>query len=433
MDGVIVLGAGLSGLGCALELPGARIFEAKSHAGGHAYSHDLAGVGFDEGAHICHSQDPEFLKLLEQSPTPQVKISPSIVRNAWQGSWLTYPVQNHLRDLPVDLRIKSLNDIVQAFAGREGAPPPNNYRQWCLQQYGATLTEQFYERFTAKYWRVRMEDLATDWLGGRLLPSQLERVIEGAFRAEDEGQAVFSRFRYPARGGFFSFFASLYDGLPLTLNERAVEIDTIHQQVMFSSGRRESYTALASSIPLPELVRITKDMPPALRDLAAKLQHTQLLCVNMIVNRPALTDCHWFYVYDLDIDAARVSFPGRLSSTSVPTGQTALQAEVFRRHDESLPVDVLTERTVNQMAQLLNFDVGDVAAVAGVPVRYSYIISDHDRASIVAQLCEWFEARDIFPMGLYGRWKYMWSDAAWREGRRAAVQISTQLSACSAR
>ena len=46
----------------------------------------------------------------------------------------------------------------------------------------------------------------------------------------------------------------------------------------------------------------------------------------------------------------------------------------------------------------------------------------------VAQLCEWFEARDIFPMGLYGRWKYMWSDAAWREGRRAAGQIAARFS-----
>src|SRR5690606_697552 len=153
---------------------------------------------------------------------------------------------------------------VQAFADREGAPPPENYRDWCVQQYGQTLTDEFYDKFTAKYWRMRMEDLATDWLGGRLLPSQLDRVIAGAFRAESEGQAVFNRFRYPERGGFFSFFAEFYENLPLALNERAIEIDTVKQQVTFSSGRCEPYQALASSIPLPELVRITKDLPPAL-------------------------------------------------------------------------------------------------------------------------------------------------------------------------
>jgi protoporphyrinogen oxidase len=433
MDGLVILGAGLAGLGCALEAPGSRIYEAKPHVGGHAASHDLGGVSFDEGAHICHSKDPEFLELIGRSTVPHVSIAPSVVRNSWCGSWVGYPVQNHLHELPIDLRIKALSDLVQAFAA-PSADAPANYRQWCLRQYGPTLTHEFYERFTSKYWRVAMEDLATDWLGGRLLPSQLERVIEGAFRAPSDGQAVFTTFRYPQRGGFFGFFADMYRGLPLQLNQRAVEIDALGRTITFASGIRKSYEAMASSIPLPELVRITKDIPGRLQELAKGLRHTQLLCVNLLVNRPQLTDCHWFYVYDEAIDASRVSVPSNLSPTSALDGVTALQAEIFRRDDEPLEVEALTERTVNQLAALLNFDPGrDVMNVAAVPVRYSYVISDHRRASIVQELCEWFEARRIFPMGLYGRWKYIWSDAALLDGRRTARRISgRELKSCAA-
>ena len=46
MESVIVLGAGLAGLGCARELPGCRVFEAAAEVGGHAASHPLGGAWF---------------------------------------------------------------------------------------------------------------------------------------------------------------------------------------------------------------------------------------------------------------------------------------------------------------------------------------------------------------------------------------------------
>ena len=48
MDEVIILGAGLAGLGCARTLEGARIYEAAKHPGGHAFSHAVDGVFFDD-------------------------------------------------------------------------------------------------------------------------------------------------------------------------------------------------------------------------------------------------------------------------------------------------------------------------------------------------------------------------------------------------
>ena len=61
LDKVIILGAGLSGLGCARILTGSRIFEAEEHPGGHAYSHAIDSVSFDEGAHISHTKNAAFL------------------------------------------------------------------------------------------------------------------------------------------------------------------------------------------------------------------------------------------------------------------------------------------------------------------------------------------------------------------------------------
>jgi protoporphyrinogen oxidase len=421
MDGVIVLGAGLAGLGCARQLPGARVFEAAAHPGGHAYSHPMGGVHFDQGAHISHSKDEEFVRLTGQAAGEVCAISPSVVRNHWAGGWIGYPVQNHLADLPLDDRVRGLTDLVAAHASPRGEP--SDYREWCVAQYGEHLTRTFYDAFTAKYWRVPPERLATDWLGGRLLPSQLPRIVRGALGLPDDSQAVFARFRYPARGGFFGFFAPLYRGLDVRYGERAVEVDARRRTVSFASGRTEQFDSLVSTIPLPKLIGIVKDTPADVRAAAGRLRHTQLLCVNMIIDRPRLTDCHWFYVYDQDVEAARVSVPSNLAPGCVPAGRTAIQAEVFRRDDEPLDPALLVERTVAQIGRLLGFTPADVRQVGHVHVPHAYVISDHDRAAAVEFLRAWLADRGVLTAGLYGRWKYVWSDEAYRQGREAAAEV----------
>jgi protoporphyrinogen oxidase len=419
----IILGAGLSGLGCARALPGARVFEASSHPGGHCWSHELDGVFFDEGAHICHAKDPEWLKLLYNAAGAVEQIPASSVANYWQGHWFTYPVQNHLAELPVDARVAAMKGFITALQSRKDSEPAN-YLEWCRGQYGDFLTEQFYRPYTNKYWRVPMEELGTDWLSGRLLPSQIDRIIEGAFGKPQESQAVFARFHYPARGGFFAFFSPMYAGLNITYNAHAVEVRPDCKEVIFADGRVADYENLASSIPLPDLVRMMPDVPSAIRAAASALRHVQLLCVNIIVNRPNLTPHHWFYIYDEDMDVSRVKVNSNVAPSSVPEGRTALQCEIFRRMDEPMPVEALTEKAVKDIGRLLGFDPSrDVHVQAAVPVSHAYIISDLNRAAAVDTILPWLETQQIYPIGLFGRWKFIWSDAAYLSGMETGTRL----------
>lgn len=422
MKHVVILGAGLSGLGCALQLPGASLFEAEDHPGGHAYSHPLGGISFDEGAHICHSKDPRWLDLVLKSAGDVVEVARSSVTNYWRGHWVTYPVQNHLVDLPVEARTRALADFVQAQAEHRGRSPAN-YREWCLFQYGQYLADNFYAEYTRKYWRVPMEELATDWLAGRLLPSQVERVLAGAAAPLVEEQPAFAAFRYPARGGFFAFVKPLFATLPVRYNSRAVLIDARRREVEFADGATESYEALAASLPLPEVVRMTRDAPPHLLEAASRLRCLRLLCVNLVIAKPGLTNAHWFYLYDNDIEPARVSVVSNLAPASAPPGTTVLQAEVFRRADEPEPDAAVIENTLASLGRVLGFAPGDVKAVHPVTVPRAYVISDHARAAAAGAIVEWLESRDIFPMGLFGKWKFIWSDAAFRSGEETALRI----------
>ncbi|NQU41814.1 FAD-dependent oxidoreductase [bacterium] len=424
---VVVLGAGLAGLGFARAWPGTLVFEAKPHPGGRAWSIDIEGVFFDQGTHISHSRNDSFNDMIRQAAGKVVETEKAQVSNFWKGSWLPYPVQNHLHALPLEDRVQALADLIQARINHSDVEPPD-YGAWCRGQYGEFLADRFYRVFTEKYWRAPMENLATDWLAGRLLPPDLTTVIRGALSEASEEQAHFSRFRYPERGGYFGFFESLYPKLGVQHNETAVELDLAKKEILFDSGRRQDYDILASSIPLPDLVEAVKDAPTSVREAAARLSWTKLLCVNLLIERKSLSDLHWFYTYDPDQHTARAYLPRNLSPGMVAEGITALQAEVFRRNDEPWDPESLAEEMIDQMASLLRFSAKrDLRVASPVVVRYAYVVSDHARAAAVAHILAWLRERDVFCMGLYGKWKYVWSDYAYLSGVETAAEVRERL------
>ena len=416
---IVVLGGGLAGLGFARHVPGARVFEAEAEPGGYARSHEFAGVWFDRGAHICHSQDSEWLRLVGAGG-PLHEMAASVVLNHKAGRWFAYPVQNHLADLPPaerDDALKSFLEAQEKYRGRE----PKNYEEWCRFQYGDYLLENFYRLYTAKYWHVPMAELATDWLGGRLLPSQVETILAGARGRQAEPQAVFRTFRYPRSGGFFGLVKHLYAGVDLRLNKRAVRVDAARRRVEFADGAVEDYDTLVATIPLPELAGMVPDAPPEIREAAGRLRALRHYCVNFVVARGDLSPANWCYIYDPDIAVSRVSFP--LSLAGEKAGRTAIQAEVFTPAAARPDPESLRDRAVADLARMLGFSAQEVLAaeVRGYPV--SYVVSDLNRAAAVGRIRTWLRGRGIETAGLFGAWEYLWSDRAFASGRRLAEQL----------
>lgn len=417
---VVVLGAGLAGLGFARHWPGCRVFEAEGEPGGHARSHEFAGAWFDRGAHICHSQDEAWLKLVGAA-TPLHEMTKSVVLNHKAGRWFAYPVQNHLFDLPPTEREAALRDFLAAqekYRGRE----PTNYEEWCRFQYGDFLVENFYRLYTAKYWHVPMAELATDWLGGRLLPSQVENILAGAQGPVTEKQAVFRMFRYPKRGGFFAMLERLADGVDLRLNRRAVRLDAAKRIVSFADGAEESYDALVSTIPLPQLATMIPDAPADVRAAATKLRALRQYCVNFVVDRENLSPANWFYVYDPDVAVSRVSFPFSLSGER--NGRTAIQAEIFVPGDARPDENALCEQAVADLGRLLKFSASEVNAAEIRAYPASYVVSDLYRAAAVRHVRGWLRGRGIETAGLFGNWEYVWSDRAFAGGRALAQAMA---------
>ena len=63
---IIVLGSGLSVLGFLEKnkINNFKVFDKNAYFGGHSYSHNINGQFFDEGAHISHSKNKDFIDLI---------------------------------------------------------------------------------------------------------------------------------------------------------------------------------------------------------------------------------------------------------------------------------------------------------------------------------------------------------------------------------
>lgn len=412
----VILGAGLAGIGCAREWPDAVVYEAKDHPGGHVWSHEQDGVHFDEGAHICHAKDEAWRAQLVKNAGRVVDIAQSRIASYWHGHWIAYPVQNHLRDLPAELRDRALSDLLAAQKTHAGRTPAN-YEEWVRFQYGEFLSERFYREYTDKYWRTPMEAMDTDWLSGRLLPAQIETITRGAREEHDEKQAVFASFLYPERGGFYSFFRPFTQGLDIRTGARLVELNPRDRSLRFADGRVATYGKLVSTIPLPDLVAAITEAPEPIRTAAQTLRHTRMLGVNIVLNRADVSPYHWFYIYDADIDVSRVKVMSNVTPVGCPPNTTVLQAEVFRRDDEVFDEKALAEKAISDLGRILNFDyVRDVLSAKTILASHAYPIPTLGRSKIVEPIISWLASLGIESDGLYGRWKYVWSNEAYRVG-----------------
>ena len=415
-----IIGGGLSGLGFFLTEENSQIYEMSAKIGGHAKSRKFKDYYFDEGAHINHSKNKLWLDFINKD---NINTRKSEVRNFHKGIFFGYPIQSHLGHLKNIDKVRYINSFIISQVANAKVEL-KNYRDWCIAHYGIELSQDYYRVFTKKYWRTSMENLSVDWLKGRLIKSDFRDVLNGAFEIKSKDKSVFSYFKYPKKGGFENFFDKEYDYNRIKLNHKVTSIDLNNRIIEFNNEHTESFDTIINSMPLPELVKITKNVPSEVAKAAEELLFTSLIQLNVVVNRDMcdITDTTWFYVYDETTDIARVSIIDNL--TSINNKDTiAFQVEIFRRNDEDYNVNEISIKGIRDLCQILKINEDAILDYETMFIKYAYVISDMRRAINVKLIEDYYESNKVFGVGLYGRWNYVWSDVAFQSGVDMAKKL----------
>lgn len=276
---IVILGAGISGLstGYHLKLKGidSLVLEKNESYGGLCDNFTIGGFRFDKFVHFSFTKNKYVMDLFKQST--DYYEHPPLSSNYYRGIWLKHPVQNNLYPLPTNEKVK----IIMDFINSPKYEKIKNYEEWLRASYGVYFSKNFPEVYTRKYWTVEAKKMNTDWISNRMYRPSLEEILYGAMSQETPNVYYASEMRYPKKGGYKSFLSFIRRFNNIEFNKEVVKIDLKNKIIFLSNGTTEKYDILVSSIPLPEIVKMSLNVPKEILQASQKLSFTSGALVSL--------------------------------------------------------------------------------------------------------------------------------------------------------
>ncbi len=424
-DGVVILGAGLTGLSAAYHLGGGRVLEKEGEPGGLCRSYKVGGFSFDFTGHLLHLRDPYAVELVGTLAPGLFGEHLRRARIFSKGRLTGYPFQANLFGLPRREIEECLEGLRQAEESRSKKPSADDFRTWVLDTFGMGIARHFMLPYNRKLWCLPASHLTPDWVAGLVPVPRLEDALRGSREPEGVAMGYNVRFRYPAAGGIDGFVRRFLPHVPrLHLGRAVAEIDVRRRRAVCRDGSAHHYEALVSTIPLPELARCLKGADPAVIRAAESLRYVSVWDLNLGIGREHVSDAHWIYFPERRFPFYRVGFPSNFSPGSVPPGHSSAYVETAHLPGKGPGVEEMTERSLAGLVRARILRHADEAVVRdAVHIPCAYVIFDRRRRRSLPGIKAALREHGIHLAGRYGAWEYTAMEDALLDGRRVALAV----------
>jgi protoporphyrinogen oxidase len=445
----IVMGAGPGGLatGYWLSKHGVpvTVLERAPFVGGLARTVEKDGFKFDIGGHRWFSKVDEvndFYKEVIADETVWVK---RISRIYFDGKYIDYPLEvgNALAAIGPVTATRAIIDYGRAALSRRRNPQPIvSMEDAYVDQYGRTLYELFFERYSEKVWGLPCSQMSGDWVSQRTKGMSLLTAVKDAIiPSKGDVQSLIDSFMYP-RYGYGRLSERMAEGIraagnQVRLGQGVTKVlrhgNRVTGVVTADKDGNESIVEgshFVSSIPLTVLCEIMSPAaPPEVIQAAKTLTFRNVITVNLILDREQMTEDTWLYVHDRSILFGRLHEPKNWSVDMVPDqSKTSIVAEYFCSegdHIWSMGNDDLVAQTARHLSDDLGFvernEVLDGFAVRAPRAYPSYTLGYERPLEILKQFVYSFENLEI--IGRYGTFRYNNADHSVETGLLAAKNI----------
>jgi protoporphyrinogen oxidase len=186
-------------------------------------------------------------------------------------------------------------------------------------------------------------------------------------------------------------------------------------------GERVAYSALVSTLPLPELLSRTPGLPKAIEVHASRLRCTTLRYLDLATRARPTADWHWAYVPEKRFPFYRVGIYSNAVPSMAPPGGGSFYVELADRGPVS-------ERAVHESVQGL-VEMGAIASPDDVvfadprEIDYAYVVFDDNYYAATSAIFAFLESHAIYSRGRYGSWTYNAMEDALLAGREVAATI----------
>ena len=427
---VVILGAGLSGLSCAYHLKDDyEIYEKEEACGGLCRSSVLKGFTFDMAGHLLHFRQPSQLSLVRNLLEGNLKSRPRDSRVWFDGRFIPYPFQCHLKGLPAETIAECVKGFQRARARRSPAQErgdAENLKAWLLHRFGAGFTRHFFFPYNKKFWHMPLDRLTADWAKRFIPVPTLAEVRAGAYGDLVKRFGYNTVFWYPDFGGI----QSLIDGFRRHLKDihtghEAVRMDLKKKEIFFRNGHKTTFDILVSTVPLPEIARMLTAVPSHVKRAFAKLRFVSVFNVNLGLIGIVEPRSHWAYYPQKSLPFYRLGFYSNFSGHSAPPGATSMYAEAAYIADRGFD----RRRSLRRILSGLPFSGfgirhKDIAVIQINDIKYGYCIYDRDRRAALETLGAYLKGKGVWPIGRYGSWSYASMEDVMIESQRTARELT---------
>ena len=419
---IVIIGAGPTGLAAGYRLrelghTNFVMLEAREKVGGLASSETSPnGFVYDIGGHVLFSHYEYFDKLFDKLLGDEYQL---LLRESWVwmcDRFLPYPFQNNIKYLPREVVLECLMGLIEAQREPLDLARFRNFEELIYGVFGTGIAKYFMMPYNFKVWAHPPAMMNKEWIGERVSVVDIARVLGNVvLDRDDAGWGPNSTFKYPRHGGTGGLFARMqpYVQDNLRLESPVAGVDIEAKEVLLRDGSRERYDMLLSTMPLDLLVQSMSsgEVPPVVREQAARLRHSGSHIVGVGLEQPAPSKKCWMYFPEGSSPFYRVTYLSNYSPEVVPDASRnySLLAEISHSEFKPDDRDTVIERTVQGMVntQLLkDADRADIVDTFLIERDYTYPTPSLERDPALAVLHPWLESRDIYSRGRFGAWRY---------------------------
>ncbi len=158
------------------------------------------------------------------------------------------------------------------------------------------------------------------------------------------------------------------------------------------------------------------------------MRYRDLVTVNLMIDKPQVTDQTWIYIHDPSFRLGRVHEPRNWSPAMAPEGKSSIVAEYFCFQDDdiwNMDDQALIDLTVDDLGRRLGFlEKGEVIGGFVVRVPKAYPMYELGYEIPLRKIRDYIAGFDNLEIvGRYGTYKYNNMDHSMKTGILAARNI----------
>ncbi|CAK0743319.1 UDP-galactopyranose mutase [uncultured Gammaproteobacteria bacterium] len=420
-----ILGGGLVGLVVASHSKhDCEVLELGDRPGGHCQSLVQDGYTFDIGGpHILFSRNEEILAFLLEQLGSNLERRRRNNKIFYKGRYVKYPFENGLGDLAPQDRFECLFHYLN-----NDHPSPSNFKEWILHNFGTGIAEKYMIPYNEKIWNVSADQMAIDWVEGRVPRPPAQDVIKAAVGVETEGYTHQLYFSYPKTGGIEALPSAFATNCPKIVTQyRVRKVWREKEDWCVSNGldvRR--YDQLVSTIALQDLIEALPDVPTEIQDRSRALRFNSLIVIMLGFEDESPAPYTAVYIPEPEFLFHRLSFPLNFTSAGAPPGQSAIMAEITTNPGDGvheLDDEAIYARVIADLARMKLADPNKLRFRAIHRTKYAYVVRTFDYSRDLRGVLDYLDGLGIISSGRNAEFEYINMDEAVSRGLAVARRL----------